>query len=280
MNKTKRILLTVFCILLVLLLVSLFVAAGVSVAKNGAQGLVGELLSGKDRVTDTDAVTESEIPDTQEEQDDMMELLFDLDKIHRPSYRDMYELYKLQESGADLLITDAVEIMGKPHDYGSFVGNRFFEWELDNGNTCTIYTGSHDEKYKDQPTPWDAMLTEGYGGAYVGRISYAGGSQILDDTLFDVDMLYKPAYEDYFKIEEGMTITEIVEILGKPHGIDAAAGSKFLWWEFSHGDRLSVKAIVVKGEETYTDWNEILTENYGGAVCDYYNYYGSNMDGK
>ncbi len=43
MNKPQKILLITFCVLLVLLLASLFVAAGVSVAKNGLQGLVGEL---------------------------------------------------------------------------------------------------------------------------------------------------------------------------------------------------------------------------------------------
>ncbi|MBO7295750.1 MAG: hypothetical protein J6V39_00685, partial [Clostridia bacterium] len=43
MNKTQKILLISFSALLALLLVALFVAAGVSVAKNGMQGLVGEL---------------------------------------------------------------------------------------------------------------------------------------------------------------------------------------------------------------------------------------------
>ncbi len=263
MSKTQKILLIIFCTLLALLLVTLFVAAGVSVAKNGMQGLVGELFG------DTMTQAPETMPEEQTTQSeaDIMDMLFDLAKAHRPSYRDMFELYKLQEGGADLLISDAVEMMGKPHDYGSAGGRRFFVWELDNGQTCTIYTGIADEEYKDQPTPWDAMLKEGYGGAYVGWISYSGSTEIWDDTLFDVDIHHKPSYEDCLQVEEGMTVTEIVEILGKPHGAEAATGSKYIYWCLSNGYYLIVHVVVVKGEETYTDWDEIMTENYGGAIC-------------
>lgn len=280
MKKRTRITCVVLCGFATLSVSALIVFAGVSVAQNGVQGIVGELLGNNGFFAGTDTETESEPEATQSEQDKMMEMLFDLDKTHRPSYRDMFELSLLQKSGAELLITDAVEIMGKPHGHGSAAGQRFFEWELDNGKMCVIYTGIKDEKYADQPTPWEAMLAEGYGGAYVGWISYAGGREILDDTLFDVEMLHKPSYEDYLKVQEGMTITEMVEILGKPHEKDDAPSGddKYIIWILSDGYYLSVQVVVIKEEETYTEWDEILTENYGGAVSSYFYY--SGPDGK
>ena len=100
-------------------------------------------------------------------------------------------------------------------------------------------------------------------------------------TLFDFEMQHKPTYEDYLKIKEGMTVEEAVAILGKPHNLDAAAGSKYLTWEMADGGSCWVKAVSLYATENPTDWSQILQPHYGGAIVDYHYCYLPNVtDGK
>ncbi|MBQ7380293.1 MAG: hypothetical protein IJW70_11530 [Clostridia bacterium] len=90
-------------------------------------------------------------------------------------------------------------------------------------------------------------------------------------TLFDFEMQHKPTYEDYLKIQDGMTVEQVVEILGKPHDLDAAAGSKYLTWEMADGGSCWVKAVSLFATENPTEWSEILQPHYGGATVAYHN---------
>ena len=192
MNKTKRILLSVFCILLVLLLVSLFIAVGVSVAKNGVQGLVGELLG----------------------------------------------------------------------NHGFFTGTDAEQWESDFGTQAPDGMTEEPVMQNEESAPVEEPFDY--------------------KTLFDFDMQHKPTYEDYLKIQDGMTVEQAVAILGKPHDLDAAAGSKYLTWELADGGSCWIKAVSLYATENPTDWSEILQPHYGGAIVAYHNYSGpgAEQDGK
>ncbi len=132
-------------------------------------------------------------------------------------------------------------------------------------------------------------------GAYDLTISFAGQSLTLKeaviilcreeidtpfdpDTLFDYEMQYKPTYEDYLQIREGMTVEEVVAILGKPHGLDAAVGSKYLCWTTADGASCAIKVTSPNATEGWTDWADILQPHYGGATVVHHNYYGSVSD--
>ena len=84
MNKTQKILLISFSALLA----TLFVAAGVFVAKNGMQGLVGELFGD----TMTQALETMPQEQTTQSEADIMDILFDLDQTHMPSYEDYLKI--------------------------------------------------------------------------------------------------------------------------------------------------------------------------------------------
>ena len=90
------------------------------------------------------------------------------------------------------------------------------------------------------------------------------------ETLFDYEMQHKPTYADYLKIETDMTVEEVVEILGKPHGTDAAAGSKYLLWEMAEGGSCIVKVVSLNAKENPTEWSDILKPHYGGAIITYH----------
>ena len=160
MNKTQKILLISFSAPLALLLVALFVAAGVSAAKNGMQGLVGELFG--------DAVTK--VPETMpqeqmtlNEPDKLMDILFDLDQTHMPSYEDYL---KIEE---DMTIVEIVEIMGKPHSIEYATGKAYFYWEMADGGFCNILSNY---RHEDR----DLLMSEGYGGSIASDINYFGPS--------------------------------------------------------------------------------------------------------
>ena len=100
-------------------------------------------------------------------------------------------------------------------------------------------------------------------------------------TLFDFEMQHKPTYEDYLKIQDDMTVEQAVAILGKPHNLDAAAGSKYLTWEMADGGSCGIKAVSLYSTENPTDWSQILQPHYGGAIVDYHYCYLPNVtDGK
>lgn len=102
------------------------------------------------------------------------------------------------------------------------------------------------------------------------------------EILFDYEMQHKPTYADYLKIETDMTVEEVVDILGKPHGTDAAAGSKYLLWEMTEGGSCIVKVVSLNAKENPTEWSDILQPHYGGAIVTYHYYYApeSAQDGE
>ena len=93
------------------------------------------------------------------------------------------------------------------------------------------------------------------------------------ETLFDYEMQHKPTYEDYLKIEKDKTVEEVVEILGKPHGTDAALGSKYLLWEMAEGGSCAIKVVSRHATDGITEWSDILMPHYGGATVAYHYYY-------
>ena len=98
------------------------------------------------------------------------------------------------------------------------------------------------------------------------------------DTLFDYEMQYKPTYEDYLQIREGMTVEEVVEILGKPHYRDSAVGSKYFCWETADGASCAIKVVSPHATEGWSDWADILQPHYGGATVVHCSYYGTVPD--
>ena len=75
-----------------------------------------------------------------------------------------------------------------------------------------------------------------------------------------------------------MTVEEAVAILGKPHNMDAAVGSKYLTWEMADGGSCWVKAVSLSSTENPTEWSEILRPNYGGAIVAYHYCSGHDVD--
>lgn len=95
-------------------------------------------------------------------------------------------------------------------------------------------------------------------------------------SLFDYEKTHKPLYEDYLKIAEDMPIIEAVAILGKPHYMDCAAGSRYLIWETVDGGE-----AVIRMRFPGYDGTQILdinTPDYGGTYVSSFYYNGPMED--
>ena len=96
--------------------------------------------------------------------------------------------------------------------------------------------------------------------------------------LLDLDEVHHPSYEDYLALKasvdaEWLPMTEVVKIMGKPHGYDSAAGMRIFVWNTADGGQ--VCAWLSSGKSEPMQWNEILTADYGNARVTSVVYYGS-----
>jgi hypothetical protein len=96
------------------------------------------------------------------------------------------------------------------------------------------------------------------------------------DILFDLDQTHKPLYEDYLKLAQDMTILEAVAILGKPHYMDCAAGSRYLIWETVDGGEIMIRMRFPGYDGTQI--LDINTPDYGGTYVSSFYYNGPMED--
>ncbi|MBQ7379150.1 MAG: hypothetical protein IJW70_05665 [Clostridia bacterium] len=94
--------------------------------------------------------------------------------------------------------------------------------------------------------------------------------------LFDLEKTHCPSYEDYLEVQACIDagqppMTDVVEILGKPHGYDSAAGMRIFVWTAEDGGTITVHVLSPDAEPM--QWDEILTAEYGGAVAHHAYYY-------
>ena len=69
---------------------------------------------------------------------------------------------------------------------------------------------------------------------YIEKLEFSVHSYINAD-FFDYQMTYIPNDQDFEKLQQGMTIAEVIEIVGRPHGLTNNSSNRRLYW-FSTGN--------------------------------------------
>ena len=138
--------------------------------------------------------------------------------------------------------------------------------------------------------PMDDMVTDSGKGWYMEMLGDATvqieGWALMEEIriylvetgeslLFDHDKEHYPSYEDYLEVQACIDagrppMTEVVRIMGKPHGYDSAAGMRIFVWTAEDGGTITVHVLSPDAEPM--QWDEILTAEYGGAVAHYVYY--------
>ena len=77
----------------------------------------------------------------------------------------------------------------------------------------------------------------------------------LLSTYFDLDRTHKPLESEFDKLEKGMSVSEVVAILGRPHDFGPTSGVPSLMWEAENG---CIYVLVVFPEDNTIDANDIF----------------------
>ena len=86
--------------------------------------------------------------------------------------------------------------------------------------------------------------------------------------FFDYQLTYLPDDEDFEKLQEGMTIAEVIEIVGRPHGI-IDNNSRPLYWVTTGNNRYTLWIRYPQDEngkhlKTYSIFEEFALSTYHG----------------
>ncbi len=163
----------------------------------------------------------------------MTELEFyDVFLKHKPTEEEMLALQKRLNAGENIKFSEVVELIGRPH-YGGITGLYSVNWETIEGSVYTVAFGLPAVSAAERgSTDW---LIDRYGMALYVSQMYAA----KEGGFFDSEMIHKPADADVERLEEGMAIYEVFEILGRPH---RAIGSNttIFYWETDAGNHIRV----------------------------------------
>ncbi|MBQ7379907.1 MAG: hypothetical protein IJW70_09575 [Clostridia bacterium] len=180
------------------------------------------------------------------------EYLAEIDRLEA-TYLDKNRQHIPHDSDFDLIeegmhISQVVAIVGKPHDMSiPFPHGIWLCWTSDSGTQYSIEF--------DGETPYDLsiefrekILSNGIATCIC--VSHSELDTTEAETLsreqavalyMDREKTHKPTAQDFDQIQKGMTVQEVVEILGKPHDFHGASNFSYaLVWESVGGEMLTV----------------------------------------
>lgn len=80
----------------------------------------------------------------------------------------------------------------------------------------------------------------------------------LEETYMDLNKTYLPSDADFARIEQGMPISEVMEIVGRPHGW-SVPGNFGIWLHWTSDSGLEY-SILIDGEKPYHPAIESIEE--------------------
>ena len=174
--------------------------------------------------------------------------------------------FELIEEG--MHISQVVEIVGKPHDMSvPFPWGIWVSWTSESGTQYDIEL--------DEDTPYDASIETLEkilsNGTVTGiSVSYPELDTSKDETLsreqamalyMDREKTHKPTEQDFDQIQKGMTVQEVVKILGKPHDFHGVSTFSYaMVWESVQGEILTVCVTAPGGGPL--DMGTVMEGNY------------------
>lgn len=174
--------------------------------------------------------------------------------------------FELIEEG--MHISQVVEIVGKPHDMSvPFSWGIWVSWTSESGTQYDIEL--------DEDTPYDASIETLEkilsNGTVTGIcVSYPELDTSEAESLsreqaealyMDREKTHKPTEQDFDQIQKGMTVQEVVKILGKPHDFHGVSAFSYaMVWESVQGEILTVCVTAPGGGPL--DIQTVMEGNY------------------
>lgn len=166
---------------------------------------------------------------------------FDEQRTHRPTEE---EVLQVKER---MYMKEVVELIGKPHNFGPTSGLLTLQWELADGQLFVVYVSIPNGLPDDME-----FLTQIFEYGYIynpGIWKWASPDPTAptDPTnptdpeaemlaqYFDLEKTHRPTFDEVLSIQEGTPVSEVVDLIGKPHGFATGLHGWAFWWETIEG---------------------------------------------
>ena len=214
---------------------------------------------------------------TTPQDDELSDEYFDSELVDKPSHADILSI------SSGMSIHEIIDVIGRPHRMGGFSGIPSLEWETVDGNICTIAfaisenapeSGSTVDLLMQYGVSVNVIYTDSEGKNIVENnpnevklMSHIMSSDD-DDVLgkyFDEARINKPALKKTELVTQGMSVKEIIDIIGRPHSFGYFSGPPSLLWETQEGQTCCVVFALTENVPKDLDSIEQLMD-YGVAM--------------
>ncbi len=166
---------------------------------------------------------------------------FDLNMSHKPTRNDILKVHK------NMSFCSIIDIIGKPHGYADYVSHGMaYKWITVEGDVYTIMFLPNDT------VPNTATMSLSEYNQYTVAVSDPTIS-IEDQAMkyqeyFDNTKDHHPTEEQIMSVCSGMTLSDAIDIIGKPHGFGPTSGIMTLEWEADTG-KVYVAMVALPDEK-------------------------------
>ena len=157
---------------------------------------------------------------------------------------------------------EVVELIGKPHDFGPTSGFLTLQWEQADGQLFVVYVGipsivPDNMEFLTQIFEYGYILNSGIWEwaspdptAPTDPTDPTDSTEPTDPTaetepdstevdmlaqFFDLEKAHRPTFDEVLSIQEGTPVSDVVEMIGKPHGFAPSHNLVTVWWETVEG---------------------------------------------
>lgn len=166
---------------------------------------------------------------------------FDLNMLHKPTKSDILTVHK------GMPYYSIVDIIGKPHGYADGISHGMaYKWITVEGDTYTIMFLPND------PVPNAATMSLSEYHQYTVAVSdptiSIENQAMKYQEYFDNTKDHHPTEEQIMSVCSGMTLSDAIDIIGKPHGFGPTSGIMTLEWEADTG-KVYVAMVALPDEK-------------------------------
>ena len=201
------------------------------------------------------------------------EEFFDLERTSMPSEDQIHSIKK------GMSMKDIIYILGRPHNEGPYMVEAMaYDWYTESGAICRVSIQDKGIKQFREST---------YKTAKVAKVEIIpplsetdittlgvlwNGEDISPKEFFDREEANTPTYEQISQITVGMTIQDVISIIGKPRNFGQYSFTRTYVWYTENGKF----EVTVNIDKNYNNTEEINYDNY--MTADYYGGFVSAID--
>ena len=157
---------------------------------------------------------------------------FDLERKSMPSEDQIHSIKK------GMSMKDIIYALGRPHNMGPFIfGKLTLDWYTENGAICRVsldYVNDSNPIWENVYNDSEALSVDIVPPISATDVTTLGviwdGEKIPYEEFFDKEQKNIPTYEQTMRITNGMSIKDVISLIGRPHNYGPTSG--FITYEW------------------------------------------------